>query len=138
MKLENLTELKAWDGKPVEVYAWNDKYPAPRVGLLVYQALAEQNQPYLVVVGHGKPGCTDGWFTHVSVKTRENTLVTNIQLSAWAGTKGQVRHENGTVSNRFEYVDGVDKDDGPVDPSYSVRAWGDTEWHLPTEAYIGA
>ena len=68
-------------------------------------------------------------------KVTELELVTYRELARWlAEGNGEVMWANNVLSN-WNYS--TDEESKALDESFSVRKWGDTQWHKPTREYLG-
>lgn len=64
--------------------------------------------------------------------------VTNIQLMEWLA-KGNGIAKNDGMSQCIPYSGSCSEDmlDKPIREQIRIRKWHDTEWHIPTEEYMG-
>ena len=65
-------------------------------------------------------------------------MVTNNQLMEWLA-KGKKKKKNEGGSQCLPHSDSCSEDmlDKPIREQIRIRKWHDTEWHIPTEEYMG-
>lgn len=125
IELKEVTEPQLFN-PPKMMLVW-DNY-ANIVELDVYAIVSRKEFPVI---------CENSTWRHCAEipEVPESERVTYRELARWlAKGNGEVKNAD-TICPNWNYYD--DEENKPVEDSFLVREWDDTEWHKPTREYLG-
>lgn len=125
IELKEVTEPQLFN-PPKMMLVW-DHY-ANIVELDVYAIVSRKEFPVI---------CENSTWRHCAEiqEVPESERVTYRELARWlAKGNGEVKNAD-TICPNWNYYD--DEENKPVEDSFLVREWDDTEWHKPTREYLG-
>lgn len=124
IELKEITEPQIFD-PPKKMFVWG-RYKAI-TELDVYAIVNRKDFPVI---------CENSTWRHCAEipEVIKLELITYRELSRWiAEGNGEVKYSN-TVLTNWNYS--VNDENKFVSENFSVRRWGDTEWHKPTREYF--